>query len=90
MHSNAPGATANAATPLAGNRAVNMRNVSNLVQVVRRGGFLPATEGNPQPYGMPPFGHLLDDADIAAVLSYVRTSWGNTGTEVTQREAMQR
>ena len=63
--------------PLAGNRAVTMRNVSNLVQVVRRGGFLPATEGNPQPYGMPPFGHLIDDADIAAVLSYVRGSWGN-------------
>lgn len=76
--------------PLAGNRAVNMRNASNLVQVVRRGGFLPATDGNPQPYGMPPFGHLLDDADIAAVLSYVRASWGNTGAEVTQREAMQR
>lgn len=76
--------------PLAGNRAVNMRHASNLVQVVRRGGFLPATDGNPQPYGMPPFGHLLDDADIAAVLSYVRASWGNTGAEVTQREAMQR
>jgi mono/diheme cytochrome c family protein len=76
--------------PLAGNRAVNMRNASNLVQVVRRGGFLPATEGNPQPYGMPPFGHLLDDPDIAAVLSYVRASWGNTGAEVTQRDAMQR
>lgn len=76
--------------PLAGNRAVTMRNVSNLVQVVRRGGFLPATEGNPQPYGMPPFGHLIDDADIAAVLSYVRGSWGNAAPEVTQREAMQR
>ena len=76
--------------PLAGNRAVNMPNPSNLVQVVRRGGFLPATQGNPQPYGMPPFGHLLDDSDIAAVLSYVRGSWGNTGAEVLQREAMQR
>ena len=81
---------AGAFPPLAGNRAVNMRHTSNLVQVVRRGGFLPATEGNPQPYGMPPFGHLLDDADIAAVLSYVRANWGNTGAEVTQREAMQR
>lgn len=76
--------------PLAGNRAVNMHNASNLVQVVRRGGFLPATEGNPRPYGMPPFGHLLDDQELAAVLSYVRGSWGNTGAEVTLREMMQR
>uniref|UniRef100_UPI0005BBD564 c-type cytochrome n=1 Tax=Pseudacidovorax intermedius TaxID=433924 RepID=UPI0005BBD564 len=76
--------------PLAGNRAVNLANPVNLVQVVRRGGYPPATEGNPRPYGMPPFGHVLSDEDIAAVLSYVRSSWGNTGAEVTLREVMQR
>lgn len=82
--------TAGAFPPLAGNRAVNLHNPANLVQMVRRGGYAPATEGNPRPYGMPPFGHVLDDREIAAVLTYVRGSWGNTGTEVTQREAMQR
>jgi len=76
--------------PLAGNRAVNMATTTNLVQIVRRGGFLPATEGNPRPYGMPPFGHVLDDDEIAAVLSYIRGAWGNTGAELGRREVMQR
>ena len=76
--------------PLAGNRAVNLANPANLVQVVRRGGYAPATEGNPRPYGMPPFGHVLGDEDIAAVLTYVRGSWGNTAAEVSLRDALQR
>ena len=61
-----------------------MDSAVNLVQVVRHGGFLPATAGNPRPYGMPPFGHVLDDADIAAVLTYVRGSWGNDAAPVTR------
>jgi mono/diheme cytochrome c family protein len=76
--------------PLAGNRAVNLANPANLVQVVRRGGYAPATEGNPRPYGMPPFGHVLGDEEIAAVLTYVRGSWGNTAAEVSLRDALQR
>lgn len=81
---------AGAFPPLAGNRAVNLANPANLVQVVRRGGYPPATAGNPRPYGMPPFGHVLGDEDIAAVLSYVRASWGNAAAQVTPRQAMQR
>ena len=76
--------------PLAGNRAVNLGNPANLIQVVRRGGYAPATEGNPRPYGMPPFGHVLDDAEIAAVLTFVRGSWGNNAAEVPLRDAMRR
>jgi mono/diheme cytochrome c family protein len=76
--------------PLAGNRAVNLGNPANLVQVVRQGGYAPATEGNPRPYGMPPFGHALDDAEIAAVLTFVRGSWGNSAAEVSLRDAMRR
>ncbi|MEJ8813055.1 cytochrome c [Variovorax ureilyticus] len=75
---------------LAGNRAVNLANPANLVQIVRHGGFPPATEGNPRPYGMPPFGHLLDDAEIMAVPTFVRGSWGNAADEVSPRDAMQR
>lgn len=75
---------------LAGNRAVNLDQTINLVQIVRRGGYLPATAGNPRPHGMPPFGHVLDDAEIAAVLSYVRGSWGNTGAALSLSEAMRR
>ena len=31
---------------------------------------------------MPPLGQSLSDADLAAVLTYVRGSWGNSGTPV--------
>jgi mono/diheme cytochrome c family protein len=32
---------------------------------------------------MPPWGATLKDADIAAVLTYVRSTWGNKGTPIT-------
>jgi mono/diheme cytochrome c family protein len=65
---------------LAGNRAVTLPVTANLVQVVLGGGFPPATAGNPRPFGMPPFATVLSDADIAAVITHIRTSWGNRGT----------
>jgi len=67
---------------LAGNRAVTLASPANLVRVVVSGGFLPATAGNPRPFGMPPFGAVLKDADIAAVVSYVRGAWGNQAAPV--------
>jgi mono/diheme cytochrome c family protein len=74
--------------PLAGNRAVNLETPVNLIQLVRQGGFLPATTGNPRPFGMPPFGHVLDDKEIADVLTYVRSAWGNDAPAVTVRDTM--
>ncbi|HEY0825862.1 MAG TPA: c-type cytochrome [Ramlibacter sp.] len=70
--------------PLAGNRAVTMPVTQNLVQVVLYGGFPPATRGQPRPFGMPPFATVLSDADVAAVLTYVRSSWGNKAAPVTE------
>ena len=67
---------------LAGNRAVLLDTPANLVHAVLEGGFLPATPGNPRPFGMPPFAPLLNDDDIAAVLSFVRASWGNRAAPV--------
>lgn len=74
---------------LAGNRAVNLRNTNNLGHVVLRGGFAPATAGNSRPYGMPPFMIALSDAEIAAVLTYVRHEWGNTGATVSEFDITQ-
>jgi len=68
--------------PLAGNRAVTQPNVTNLVQIVMYGGFAPATAGNPRPFGMPPYVLALGDSDIAAVLTYIRSAWGNRASSV--------
>jgi mono/diheme cytochrome c family protein len=64
---------------LAGNRHLAGDTPINLIRIVLNGGYPPGTGGNPRPYGMPPFGHTLSDAEVAAVASYVGTSWGNRG-----------
>jgi mono/diheme cytochrome c family protein len=71
--------------PLAGNRAVAGQPPANTIRAVLAGGFPPSTRGNPRPYGMPPFGAELNDADVAAVVTYVRGSWGNAGSAVEPR-----
>lgn len=67
---------------LAGNRAVLMNPPVNLVQLIVHGGFAPSTAGNARPYGMPPFGLELKHAEIAAVLTYLRSAWGNQASAV--------
>jgi mono/diheme cytochrome c family protein len=67
---------------LAGNRTVIMHSSVNLVRIILSGGFTPTTEGNPRPYGMPPFGHALSDTEVAAVATYVRNAWGNNAGAV--------
>ncbi|MEO8389392.1 MAG: cytochrome c [Polaromonas sp.] len=77
---------ANAYPALAGNRAVTMGQAVNLVQIVLNGGYAPATQGNPRPFGMPPFALVLNDADMALVLTHIRQSWGNKASEITPIE----
>ena len=69
---------------LAGNRAVTMPATENLVQIVLNGGFPPATQGNPRPFGMPPFATTLSDGDVAAVLTFIRSAWGNRAAPVSE------
>ncbi|QHS11359.1 cytochrome c [Sinimarinibacterium sp. NLF-5-8] len=62
---------------LAGNALVTAASATNAIQTVLYGGFAPSTHAYPQPYGMPPFAHQLSKNQIAAVLTYIRSSWGN-------------
>jgi mono/diheme cytochrome c family protein len=36
---------------------------------------------------MPPFAQSLSDDEVAAVVSYIRASWGNRGDAVSARQA---
>jgi mono/diheme cytochrome c family protein len=67
---------------LAGNASVTMAEPRNLLLVLLDGGYPPSTRQQPQPHGMPPFGHVLSDAQVAAVASYVRNAWGNKAAEI--------
>lgn len=70
--------------PLANNRAVTLPVTTNLVQVVLHGGFPPSTRGHPKPFGMPPFATMLSDAEVAAVITYMRAAWGNRAAPVSE------
>ena len=72
--------------PLAGNQSIEMDSSVNPIRIVLNGGFPPGTTRNPEPYGMPPFAQELNDTDAAAVVTYIRTAWGNHGKPVTARE----
>src|SRR6478736_3770548 len=69
--------------PLAGNQSITMASPVNSIRMVLNGGYPPGTRKNPRPHGMPPFAHILDDAEAAAVVTYIRTAWENNGTPVT-------
>lgn len=72
--------------PLANNPSIQMTSSVNPIRMVLNGGYAPGTMKNPMPYGMPPFAQSLSDAEIAAVVTYIRTAWGNRGTPVTEKD----
>lgn len=72
---------------LAGNRAVTMHSAVNPIRMVLNGGYAPSTGRDPRPFGMPPFGYALNDTEVAAVVSYMRNSWGNRAPLVSPAEA---
>jgi mono/diheme cytochrome c family protein len=72
--------------PLAGNHSLTMDSPVNPIRVVLNGGFAPGTAGNPRPYGMPPFRLALSGDEVAAVVTYVRNSWGNSAGMVSSVE----
>jgi mono/diheme cytochrome c family protein len=69
--------------PLAGNQSITMASPVNSIRMVLNGGYPPGTRKNPRPHGMPPFSHILDDNEVAAVVTYIRVAWDNSGTPVT-------
>lgn len=71
---------------LSGNHAVMLASPVNPIRTVMHGGYPPSTLGNPRPFGMPPFGNILSDEDVAAVVSFVRNNWGNRASMVTGQQ----
>jgi mono/diheme cytochrome c family protein len=74
----------NQAPPLAGSEWVNTTGFHRLAQIPLNGlnGNL-QVEGKDWNLNMAPMGAALSDADLAAVLTYIRTSWGNKAGAVT-------
>lgn len=56
---------------LSGNGAVTAANPDNVIAIVKHGRR-----------AMPGFENQLTEAEIAGVVTYIRTAWGNEGTSV--------
>jgi mono/diheme cytochrome c family protein len=72
--------------PLANNQSIQMHSAVNPIRMVLNGGYPPSTQGNPRPYGMPPFAQALSNQEVAAVVTYIRMTWGNKGTPVSPQQ----
>ena len=70
-------------TALGGNSALQAKVDTNLINAVLRGTNPAVTQGKPTGAAMPGFAWKLSDAQIAAVGTYVRNSWGNAAPAVT-------
>jgi mono/diheme cytochrome c family protein len=73
---------------------VNGSDPASMIRVVLSGSRAGSTDAAPTAPAMPAFGWNLSDDNVAAVLTYVRNSWGNAAPAVSsgdvkdQREAM--
>ncbi|WP_085679708.1 MULTISPECIES: cytochrome c [unclassified Pseudomonas] len=67
---------------LAGNPVVQTADATSLIHVVLAGGTVPATHAAPSNFTMPAFGWRLSDQEVADVVNFIRTSWGNQGSAV--------
>jgi mono/diheme cytochrome c family protein len=59
---------------------------ASLVRLLVEGGGSPHTESGPEPRKMPSFAGKLTDNEMAQVLTFVRTTWGNTAGPVTRND----
>ena len=67
---------------LAGNAVVNQDDPTTLVRIILAGTQGAATDENPTAPAMPSFGFRLTDDQAAAVVTYIRNSWGNAASAV--------
>ncbi|OOV97136.1 c-type cytochrome [Pseudomonas sp. MF4836] len=67
---------------LAGNPVLQSDDATSLIHIVLKGGTLPATHTAPSTFTMPAFAWRLSDQEVADVVNFIRTNWGNQGSKV--------
>ncbi|MSO73113.1 MAG: c-type cytochrome [Rhodospirillaceae bacterium] len=72
--------------PLFGNPAVLDADSSSLINVTLNGSQRIVLDGAPDAYRMIPFRVLLNDEEVAAVVSYIRGGWGNNAKPVMAKD----
>ena len=67
---------------LVGNAIVKQDDPTTLVRIILTGVRGAGTDALPTSPAMPSFGYRLDDSQVAAVVTYIRNSWGNAAPAV--------
>jgi mono/diheme cytochrome c family protein len=67
---------------LVASEIVNAPDATSLIHIVLTGSAMPSTKIAPSAFAMPDFAWRLSDQDVADVLSFVRSSWGNQAPPV--------
>jgi mono/diheme cytochrome c family protein len=74
---------------LAGNRAVTLASHNNLVQGIRHwAASCRPRRATVSHFGMPPYGQVLNDGEMAAVATFIRQSWGNSASPVSPLDVL--
>jgi mono/diheme cytochrome c family protein len=73
---------ANLFPSIADSSMVRSKDPTTSIRIVLRGARSVGTEAQPTAAGMPSYGRQLDDGQVAAVLTYMRNSWGNSAASV--------
>jgi mono/diheme cytochrome c family protein len=81
-HTRAGTGVANIFPRLANNPIVQQDDPTSLVRVILTGSRGAVTQAAPTGPAMPSLGYRLNDDQVAAVLTYVRNSWGNAASPV--------
>jgi mono/diheme cytochrome c family protein len=68
---------------VAGSSMARSDDPASVIRIVLRGARSVATASEPTAPGMPSYGWQLTDAQVAAVLTYIRNAWGNAAPAVT-------
>ncbi|HEY9271101.1 cytochrome c [Achromobacter sp.] len=68
---------------LALSSTVNSADPASLIHIVLKGAQMPATTAAPTAYAMPGFDWRMSDKEVADVVTFVRSSWGNQAAAVT-------
>jgi mono/diheme cytochrome c family protein len=68
---------------LAGNPVLQSEDATSLIHIVLNGGTLAATHTAPSTFTMPAYAWRLSDQQVADVVNFIRSSWGNQAGVVT-------
>ena len=83
-HADGHGVT-NIFPPLANNASVLSKDPASVIHVVLTGWKTAETQASPRSFGMPNYASLSND-ELAEIISFVRTKWGNKADPVTAEQ----